>query len=89
LLVPIGILLITHYSKFYTGGLVYIIAIVLYKAAVAISVMAVAWKHVGLCYIPYGMRVNIIIMNCAEICVLVVEAILLWRIKKVKREILV
>lgn len=37
--------------------------VALYKLGVVITVMAVAWRHVGLCYIDYGMRVIIIVTN--------------------------
>ena len=88
LLVPVASLLIVHFSKYYRVGYGFITLIALYKVGIVITVLAVAWKHVGLCYIPYGMRVTVILTNCLEVLCLVVEMLLLSRIKKVNREVL-
>lgn len=72
LLVPVSSLLIVHFSKYYRVGYGYITLIALYKVGVVITVLAVAWKHVGLCYITYGMRVTVILTNCLEVLCLIV-----------------
>jgi hypothetical protein len=45
-------------------GYIYTGLMVVYKAGVVITVLSLAWDHVGLCYIPYSMRVTIILTNC-------------------------
>jgi len=64
MLVPVVVFGIIHLSKYYTAGYVYVSIMVVYKAAVVITVLSMAWNHVGLCYIPYSMRVTIIVTNC-------------------------
>lgn len=71
-LVPIASLLVVRHGKYYRGAYGYIVVMTLYKIGVVISVLAVTWRHVGLCYIPYNMRVVIIITNCLEVVCLVV-----------------
>jgi hypothetical protein len=88
MLVPIASLLVLRHGKYYRGAYGYIVAMCLYKIGVVISVMAVAWRHVGLCYITYDMRVIVIVTNCLEVVCLGVELLLLWRARKVNREVL-
>lgn len=88
LLVAIASILVVRLGKYYRGAYGLIILMCAYKAGVVISVLAVAWKHVGKCYITYDMRVIIIVTNCLEIACLVVELLLLWRARKVNREVL-
>jgi hypothetical protein len=47
LIVPIASYLIVRYSKFYKAGYVYIAAVATFKLGVVVTVLAVAWKHVG------------------------------------------
>lgn len=63
IIVPIACILIVRNSKYYRGGMALAGLVALYKLGVVITVMAVAWRHVGLCYIDYGMRVIIIVTN--------------------------
>ena len=61
----------------------------IYKIAVVVTVLSVAWKHVGLCYLPYSSRVIIIVTNCIEICCLIIEMIMIFRVKHYHREVLI
>lgn len=72
MMVPIASLLVVRYGKYYRGAYGYIVVMVLYKIGVVISVLTVSWRHVGLCYIPYSMRVIIIVTNSLEVVCLVV-----------------
>ncbi len=88
ILAPIACLLVLRLGKYYRGAYGYIVMMCLVKIGVVISVLAVAWRHVGLCYITYDMRVIIIVTNCLEVLCLAVELLLLWRARKVNREVL-
>ena len=58
---------------------------IMYKIAVIIMLVTAAWGTVGLCYIPSTEKTIIIVTNSLEILCMVVEIILLWRIKAVNR----
>ena len=60
-----------------------------YKIGVIGSLLIGAWKHVGKCYIPDTYKVIIAITNALEALCLLVDYVLLYRIKSVNRSILI
>ena len=85
LFVPIGALIIVRYSTLYTIGYTYIVLVFLYKIGCIVAIGAYAWYHAGLCYMQKSTNIVFIVINCFEMICLVVEILLLFRIKKVNR----
>jgi mRNA-degrading endonuclease YafQ of YafQ-DinJ toxin-antitoxin module len=88
-LAPTAAIVAVRMSKNYTLAYCCIVAAIIYKLVVIGSLLLGAWKHVGLCYIPYDMKLIIVITNSLEVVCLLVDYVLVYRIKAVNREILI
>lgn len=84
-IVPVGCGLAVKQARYYSVSYFLISLAILYKVIVVASLLIGAWKHVGLCFIPYTFKLIIVLTNCLEIVCLLVLFVLVWRIKGVNR----
>ena len=81
--------MVVRQSKYYRFGYGCIVTAMLLKMIVVASLLIGAWNYVGLCYIPYTFKIIIAITNSIEVVCLLVNYVLIYRIKAVNREILI
>lgn len=59
--------------------IIYCIFNIIIKIIDIVIVLTVAWRHVGLCYINYSIKIIVICLAVAEILVLVVQIVVNYR----------
>ena len=89
MLVPASSIVCTEKRKYFLAAYGALGIAATYKLAVIITVFAVAWKHVGLCYVTNSMKWIVVGIGIIEIGLMAINLILLRRIKKINREVLV
>jgi len=89
IIVSIVCIVAARQSKNYTFAYMCLVLAFVYKVGVIGSLLIGAWKHVGKCYIPDTYKLIIAITNSVEALVLMVDYVLLYRIKSVNRSILI
>lgn len=64
-------------------NIVYSLLNIVIKVIDIIIVCTVAWRHVGMCYINYEMKIVVICLSISEILILFVQIVIMYRRRNV------
>lgn len=84
-LVPLVCIYSGKEAKHYMTSYIFLTLATIFKLAVLGSLMVGAWQPIGLCYIPSTYKMIIVLINSLEIVCLLIDMVLIVRIKAVNR----
>ena len=85
-IVPLFVMFVVKYNRYFKIVYTYLVLMVLYKIAIPITLGVEAWTYIGSCYLPTSMKVTVIVTNVMEMLAYITMIVLVYRASKVIRE---